>query len=593
MTQPSLSGAAVNLSALREHGQNELIDVLDSIRGKKALVLDPQFTGPLGLIAGVSMLKEHGVERIYHLSDAALQAESKNVLYLVRPKVKYMKQIAKHVQTARDTKQNKNFSLYFVPRRTMICERVLEDEGVHEDITIGEYQLDLIPLEDDVLTLALDSAYKECFLEGDRTALFYLARSLIKLQSMFGIFPEIKGKGSAAKLVCDMLVRMRKETAADEAALTPEFDNLIIIDREVDMVTPLCTQLTYGGLIDELYGINNGIVQLDAALVQGDKAKKDGAAATSLSKSKVPLNGGDALYAEVRDVNFATLGPLLNQRAKRIDEYYKRRSNIEDLSALQEFMKGLGGYQAEHKSLVMHTAIAGQISKTTNSATFRKNLEWEQAYLAGESTDLSFIEECINRHDPIVKVLRLLCLFSLTCNGLKAKQFDFFRREILQTYGYEYLFTLHNLEKLGLLKKSESRGAPWSVLRRTLQLIVDDLDETRPNDVAYVFSGYAPLSVRLIEAALSAQGWHGLDDALKLLPGPTFETRQALPAGVADTRGKATGLTMVVFIGGVTQAELSALRFLSVLENNQREFVIVTTKMVNGASLLESFIEKT
>ena len=50
---------------------------------------------------------------------------------------------------------------------------------------------------------------------------------------------------------------------------------------------------------------------------------------------------------------------------------------------------------------------------------------------------------------------------------------------------------------------------------------------------------------------------------------------------------------MVVFIGGVTQAELSALRFLSVLENNQREFVIVTTKMVNGASLLESFIEKT
>ena len=69
---------------------------------------------------------------------------------------------------------------------------------------------------------------------------------------------------------------------------------------------------------------------------------------------------------------------------------------------------------------------------------------------------------------------------------------------------------------------------------------------TRPlvlcvQDVAYVFSGYAPLSVRLIEAALSAQGWHGLDDALKLLPGPTFETRQALPAGVADTRGKATG----------------------------------------------------
>jgi hypothetical protein len=104
MSQPSLSGAAVNLAALREHGQNELIDVLDSIRGKKALVLDPHFTGPLGLVAGVSMLKEHGVERIYHLSSAPLQADSKNVLYLVRPKVEYMKWIAQHVRAARASK---------------------------------------------------------------------------------------------------------------------------------------------------------------------------------------------------------------------------------------------------------------------------------------------------------------------------------------------------------------------------------------------------------------------------------------------------------------------------------------------------------
>lgn len=32
-------------------------------------------------------------------------------------------------------------------------------------------------------------------------------------------------------------------------------------------------------------------------------------------------------------------------------------------------------------------------------------------------------------------------------------QFDYYRRELLQTYGFEYLFTLNNLEQLGLLKK--------------------------------------------------------------------------------------------------------------------------------------------
>ena len=111
--------------------------------------------------------------------------------------------------------------------------------------------------------------------------------------------------------------------------------------------------------------------------------------------------------------------------------------------------------------------------------------------MAGASADLTYVETAIAKRSPLLKVLRLLCLYSLTNNGLKAKQFDFFRREILQTYGFEYMFTyvsslvvvilftfvvrLNNLEKLGLLKRAESRAAPWSSLRKSLHLIVDDL----------------------------------------------------------------------------------------------------------------------
>ena len=32
---------------------------------------------------------------------------------------------------------------------------------------------------------------------------------------------------------------------------------------QVDLVTPMCTQLTYEGLIDEVFGIKNGVVQLE------------------------------------------------------------------------------------------------------------------------------------------------------------------------------------------------------------------------------------------------------------------------------------------------------------------------------------------
>ena len=49
-------------------------------------------------------------------------------------------------------------------------------------------------------------------------------------------------------------------------------------------------------------------------------------------------------------------------------------------------------------------------------------------------------------------------------------------------------------------------------------------------------------------------------------------------------------LTLVFFIGGVTYAEISALRFLS-RQNDGNEYVIATTAIVNGNSLLQPLIE--
>ena len=36
-----------------------------------------------------------------------------------------------------------------------------------------------------------------------------------------------------------------------------QIDRMLIFDRKVDLITPLVTQLTYEGLIDEAFGINN------------------------------------------------------------------------------------------------------------------------------------------------------------------------------------------------------------------------------------------------------------------------------------------------------------------------------------------------
>ena len=54
-----------------------------------------------------------------------------------------------------------------------------------------------------------------------------------------------------------MMSKMRDEMGGREPQIMPQIDSLLIIDRTVDLLTPLLSQLTYEGLIDEIFSINN------------------------------------------------------------------------------------------------------------------------------------------------------------------------------------------------------------------------------------------------------------------------------------------------------------------------------------------------
>lgn len=44
----------------------------------------------------------------------------------------------------------------------------------------------------------------------------------------------------------------------------------------------------------------------------------------------------------------------------------------------------------------------------------------------------TYIEDCIAQKDPLIKILRLMCMQSVCNNGLKQKVFEYYKREILQ-----------------------------------------------------------------------------------------------------------------------------------------------------------------
>lgn len=77
-------------------------------------------------------------------------------------------------------------------------------------------------------------------------------------------------------------------------------------------------------------------------------------------------------------------------------------------------------------------------------------------------------------------------------------------------------------------------------------------------DIAFTYSGYAPLSVRLVQYALSpSAGWKGAEEALRLIPGAYFDEKdpRVHPGSGTDVKQ-----IMICFVGGVTFCEIAALR---------------------------------
>lgn len=58
------------------------------------------------------------------------------------------------------------FSIFWVPRRTLVSNKFLEEAGIIGDVNIAELPLYFLPLEQDVLSLELEDSFSDLYLVG-------------------------------------------------------------------------------------------------------------------------------------------------------------------------------------------------------------------------------------------------------------------------------------------------------------------------------------------------------------------------------------------------------------------------------------------
>lgn len=147
------------------------------------------------------------------------------------------------------------------------------------------------------------------------------------------------------------------------------------------------------------------------------------------------------------------------------------------------------------------------------------------------------------------------------------------------------------------------RRGNLSIMLRKFQLVPEIGDAgyniREPKDPAFVFGGaYMPLICQLIDNCVLTPPKRNTplnmspSELTKLLPGPNFKRKQAfltdLPSSPAHSNSNKNRekSILIYFIGGVTFAEITALRFLAKQRNVK--IAVAATSIINGNKLIES-----
>lgn len=184
-------------------------------------------------------------------------------------------------------------------------------------------------------------------------------------------------------------------------------------------------------------------------------------------KKSIILNSGEELYTELRDKNFNAVGQILSRHVKTISTQMDERHNDKTVQEIKRFVERLPNMMAYKQSVATHAVIAEMVKEVIDSTEFSDVLEGEQEFLLCSDVDKpsSFIEDLIAKKASFRTVIRLICMQCVAGSGLKPKILDYYKRELVQTYGIEVLLVINNLEKAGILKV-QTGSRTYAVLRK-------------------------------------------------------------------------------------------------------------------------------
>ena len=116
------------------------------------------------------------------------------------------------------------------------------------------------------------------------------------------------------------------QTNSAQANESAEIDALIMMDRDVDLISPFCVSQNYEGLLDEFYSIKTCVISVANTIVYPDEKVRAELKQKEGDNTEFILTNEDVLFAEIRNKHFNMAGPTLNRQIKEIQRMMQDKS---------------------------------------------------------------------------------------------------------------------------------------------------------------------------------------------------------------------------------------------------------------------------
>eukprot|EP00347_Sterkiella_histriomuscorum_P002586 403367572 len=169
-----------NFGLLRLYFQNSFFKYFESIKGKKTVYFDEGLLKVLSFVFG-TIPPQANIDQTLPLQDKnQLQPECDKVIFVVRPELDVIRSL---IYQQKGWKNDKEFYVLYVPRRTIECDEELEKEKLFSEERVSHIAMDLIPLEEDLLSLEMADNFAHYMLGDDDNYKVYVQTSINRLET--------------------------------------------------------------------------------------------------------------------------------------------------------------------------------------------------------------------------------------------------------------------------------------------------------------------------------------------------------------------------------------------------------------------------